>query len=244
MNPIRFLSRRVEGVGFEDSDVLEAGFVEEVDDVFDFVGALGVGFGELLVADPELHVDLDDAGSGVVVASPAVADFAGFAHVLLVEHLLLEGIGEVEVEDERSAGGKVGGNSLERLQQVLEVGDVVEAIEEAEGGIVLAAHVDGAGVGDFEAEGHLSSLGFEAGLADHRLAEVEAFDFEALVGEHVGEGSGSATCVEDGLWLLALHGEEEEVVAGPHAVRHRLHQVVVELGDLGEAGDFGVGHAR
>lgn len=129
---------------------MEAGFVEEVDDFFDFVGALGVGLGELLVADPELHVDLDDAGSGVVVASPAVADFAGFTHVLLVEHLLFESVGEVEVEDERSARRQVGGDSFERLEQVLGVGDVVEAIEEAEGGIVLAAHVDGAGVGDFE----------------------------------------------------------------------------------------------
>ncbi len=109
-----------------------------------------MGFGEVLFANPELHVDLDDAGSGVVVASPAVADFAGFAHVLLVEHFLLEGVGEVEVEDERSAGREVGGDALERLEQVLGVGDVVEAIEEAEGGIVLAAHVDGAGVGDFE----------------------------------------------------------------------------------------------
>lgn len=80
-------------------------------------------------------------------------------------------------------------------------------------------------------------------MADHGLAEVEAFDFEALVGEHVGEGSGSATGVEDGFGLLALHGEEEEVVRGPHAVGHGLHEVVVEFGDLGEAGDLGVGHA-
>jgi len=150
VDPIRFLPRRVEGVGFEDSDVSEAGFVQKVDDFFDFVGALGVGFGELLVADPELHVHLDDASSGVVVASPAVADFAGFAHILLVEHLLLKGVGEVEVEDERSARRQVGGDPLERPEQVLGVGDVVEAIEEAEGGIVLAAHVNGAGVGDFE----------------------------------------------------------------------------------------------
>ena len=202
-----------------------------------------MGFSEVLIADPELHDDLDDSGSGVVVASPAVADFAGFAHVLLVEHFLFEGVGEVEVEDERSAGGEVGGDSLERLEQVLGVGDVVEAVEEAEGGIVLATHVDGSGVGDFEAEGHFASLGFEAGLADHGLAEVEAFDFEAFVGEHVGEGSGSAAGVEDGLGLLALHGEEQEVVAGPHAVGHGLHEVVVEFGDLGEAGDLGVGHA-
>lgn len=59
-----------------------------------------MGFGEVLFADPELHVHFDDAGSGVVVAPPAVADFAGFAHVLLVEHLLFEGVGEVEIEDE------------------------------------------------------------------------------------------------------------------------------------------------
>lgn len=201
-----------------------------------------MGLGEVLVADPELHVDLDDAGFGVVVASPAVADFAGFAHVLLVEHFLFEGVGEVEVEDEASAGGEVGGNSFERPEQVFVGGDVVEAIEEAEGGIVLPLHVDGSGVGDLEPEGHFSPLGLEAGLADHGLAEVEAFDFESFVGEHVGEGSGSAAGVEDGLWLLALHAEEEEVVAGPHAVGHGLHEVVVEFGDLGEAGDLGVGH--
>jgi len=137
----------------------------------------------------------------------------------------------------------VGGDSLERLEQVLGVGDVVEAIEEAEGGIVLAAHIDGAGVGDFEAEGHFASLGFEPSLADHGLAEVEAFDFEPFVGEHMGEGSGSAACVEDAFGLLPLHGEEEKVVAGPHSVGHGLHEVVVEFGDLGEAGDLGVGHA-
>lgn len=62
------------------------------------------------------------------------------------------------------------------------------------------------------------------------------------MGEHVGQGSGSAAGVEDGFGLLPLHGEEEEVVAGPHAVGHGLHEVVVEFGDLGEAGDLGVGH--
>ena len=184
---------------------------------------------------PELHIDAAEARIRQVFAAPVVAQTIFAAEIVLVEELVDERVFRVEIENEQSPARQMSCHTLHRHREALRVGDIVEAVEEADAEVeFLSGQVEKCGVLHMIDDRQIALLSLLSSLRDHIGGDVDSGDGEPFLRKQFRDRPRAAGEVEDMSGASVPFFEQLVQVDDPVRVRNGVHQAVVKRGDRDE----------